>query len=82
MKQDKATSNPKTLINLSIVYKLDVWSRDLYRKLTLGDCLFGAIKLIKNDDPDKYGQSSHGIEFDASSQFFHQVVSRVKMLLV
>ena len=30
---------------------------------TLGDCLFGALKLTKNDDPDKYGQSSHGISF-------------------
>lgn len=32
LKRKKAASNLKNLINLSIAYKLDVLSRDLYRK--------------------------------------------------
>ena len=35
----------------------------------LGNCFFGAVKLTKNADPDKYGYSSYGIGFDACSQF-------------
>lgn len=36
---------------------------------TLGDCLFGALKLTRNCNPSKYGHSGFGIEFDARSQF-------------
>ena len=36
---------------------------------TLGDYLFGAVKLTKNGDPDKYGYIGYGIGFDAHSQF-------------
>ena len=37
----------------------------------LGDCLFGAVKLTKNADPDKYGYSGYrvNIRFDVRSQF-------------
>ena len=34
---------------------------------TLGDCLFGAVKLTKNADPYEY--SDYGISFDACTQF-------------
>ena len=36
---------------------------------TLGDCLFGAVKLTKSSDPKKFGYSGYGIRFDAHSQF-------------
>ena len=36
---------------------------------TLGDCLFGAVKLTKSSDPKKFGYSGYGIRFDARSQF-------------
>ena len=35
---------------------------------TLGDCLFGAVKVTNNADPGKNGYSSHGIGFDAHSK--------------
>ena len=37
----------------------------------ISKCLFGAVKLTKNDDPDKYRYSCYGyaIEFDERSQF-------------
>ena len=43
------------------------WSRGLTTEFKLGNCLFGAIKLTMNDDPDKYGFSSYSIGFDARS---------------
>ena len=46
-----------------------MWSRNLNKKFTLGDCLFGAVKLIKSPGPDKYEYSDYCIEFDAGSQF-------------
>ena len=70
LKQDKATFNPKNVVNLFIVYKLDLWSRYLNIKFTLGDYyLFGAVKLTKNVDRDKYGYSGYNIGFDAYSKF-------------
>ena len=35
----------------------------------LGDCLFGAIKLTKNSDLDKYRYIGYGIGFDVCSKF-------------
>ena len=43
--------------------------RDLNTYFTLGNCFFGAAKLTKIDDPDKYVHSGYGIDFDARSQF-------------
>ena len=53
-----------------ISYKLDTWARDLINTdFTIGNCLFGALKLNRSDDPDKYRYSSYGIGFDKYSQF-------------
>ena len=40
-------------VNLYICYTLDRWSRDLDIDFTLGNCLFGSVKLNKNADLDK-----------------------------
>ena len=37
--------------------------------MRLGNCLFGAVKLTKNVDPDTYRYSDYGIGFDVCSQF-------------
>ena len=37
--------------------------------LTLKDCLFGVVQIIKNDDPDKHSYSGDGIGFDSCSLF-------------
>ena len=44
-------------------------SKDLDTDFTLGNCLFGVVKLTKNADPDKYKYSGHDIGFDSRSQF-------------
>ena len=36
---------------------------------TLKNCLFGAIKLTKNCDIDKYGYAGYGIGFDSRGTF-------------
>ena len=44
----------KNVVNLCISYKLGTWSKDTNTDFMLGNCLFGAVKLTKNADPDKY----------------------------
>ena len=65
--EDKAPFTPNNLVNLFIVvklvklvilvklfiYELDRWPRNLNTDFALKDCLFGAVKLTKNADPDK-----------------------------
>ena len=60
---------PKKVINIYISYILNQWPRDLNTDFTLGNCLFGSVKLTKNADPDKYKYSSYGIGFDSRSKF-------------
>ena len=43
----------RKVINLYVFYTPNPWSRNLNTDLTLNNCLFGAVKLIKNPDPDK-----------------------------
>ena len=46
-------SIPKKVINLYICYTLNPKLRNLNTDFTLGNCLFGSVKLIKNTDLDK-----------------------------
>ena len=57
----------QNVINSCIYYILDPWSRDLNTDFTLGNCLFGAVKLSQNSDPNKYAYSDFGIGFNARS---------------
>ena len=61
-------NSKKILIN-SFVYELDRWSLVLNTDFTLKNCLFRAVKLTKNADPDKCKHSRYGIGFDLSSEF-------------
>ena len=54
-------------VNLYISYELDTQSRYLNTDFTLGNCLFGAVKLTKNNDPGKYRYSLFSIRFNARS---------------
>ena len=47
------------------LYELDAWLRDSNTTFTLGNCLFGSLKLTKNADTDKYGYSAYDTGFDA-----------------
>ena len=54
---------------MDISYELDTWSNDLNTDFTLGNCLFGAVKLTKNPNRDKYKRSGYGVGFDSRSKF-------------
>ena len=54
---------------LNITYELDTGSKDLNKDFALGNCLFGAVKLTKNADPDNYKYSGYSIRFDSRSAF-------------
>ena len=66
-KQDKVIFASRNVVNLFVVYELDVWLQDLNTVITLGDCLFRAAKLTKNNDPDKYSYSGFGKVFHSHS---------------
>ena len=69
LKQDKEAFTHRNVVNLVFVPELDTLSRDLNTKFSLGNCLFGAVNLTKNADPNKYEYSGHGIGFNARSKF-------------
>ena len=55
------------MINFS--YTLGPQLRNLNTDFTLGNCLFGSVKLTKNADPDKYKYAGYSIGFDSRSEF-------------
>ena len=59
----------KKAVNLYISHKLDKLVKDLNTGFSLGNCLFGAVKLTKNADPDKYKYSGYSIGFNSRSRF-------------
>ena len=69
MKQDTETFNHRNVAKFFIVYELKAWLKYLNTDILLDDWLFGAAKLTKNADLDKYGYSGYGIGFDAGSDF-------------
>ena len=54
LKQHKVSPTYGNERNFFIVYKLDIWSRVVNTDFRLKYCLFKAIKLTKNADPDKH----------------------------
>ena len=60
---------PKNVINLYISCTLGPRLRNLNTDFTLGNCLFGSLKLTKNADLGKYKYSGYGIGFDSLSEF-------------
>ena len=72
----------KNVVNLYIIYTLDTWSKDLNTDFTLGNCLFGAVKLTKNFEPDKYKYSGYGIGFDTRSKLSKSGGSRGKTVVI
>ena len=52
IKQDSAAFTHQNIIISYISYKLDTSSRNLNMDFILGNCLFGALKLIKNANLD------------------------------
>ena len=77
LNQDKVTFNHKETVNIYVVYDLKSSLNNF--NSTLQNCLFGAVKLTKNSDIDKYGYAKYGIRFDLiQEEAFHiQVVELV-----
>ena len=68
LKQDKATHNHGTIVNIYIAYEI-CKNYNISSYPTLENCLFGAVNLTKNDDFDQYKYSGYGIGFDRKGQF-------------
>ena len=78
----KNIPTPKKIINLYISYTLGPQLRDFNRDFTLGNFLFGSVKLTENADSDKYSCSSYVIGFDTHREYsLPEGIEQVKMLL-
>ena len=60
------------MVNIYIVYDLKS-TLNYNENITLENCLFGAIKLTKNADINKYKYSGCGIGFDGKGAFSHPI---------
>ena len=69
LKQDEVTYNHGPMVIIYIVYRLNSFANT--SSVTLENCLFGAVKLTKNTDTDKYKYSGYSIGFDSTGSFTH-----------
>ena len=67
LRQNQVTYNHGTIVIIYIVY--ETTPDTTTSNITLENCLFGAIKLTKNSDIDKYKYSGYGIGFDSGGSF-------------
>ena len=66
-----SAENHESIINIYVVYRLIPEINLGGIGHTLQNCLFGAVKLTKNADIDKYKYSGYGIGFDSRGTFSH-----------
>ena len=66
-RQEKLAFTHKRVVNIYIVYEINLWPYNVIRYFVLGNSFFGAVKLTKNFD--KYKYSDFGIGFDARESF-------------
>ena len=57
------------MLNIYIIYEINFWSFKFGKDFALGKALFGAFKLTKSADFDKYKYSGYGTEFNARGSF-------------
>ena len=53
------------MLNIYIVYEINLRPFDIGKDSAFGNSLFGVVKLTKNSDPNIYKYSGYGISFDA-----------------
>ena len=70
LQQKTVTLSHKKVVNLYVVYKITNF-HSIGNYPTLTNALFGAVKLTKNDDIDKYQYFGHGIGFDGHGFYSH-----------
>ena len=69
LKQDKVTYTQKKMVNIYVAYEMNLWPFNFCKDFGWGNSLFGAIKLIKYANLDKYTHSGYGIAFDTRGIF-------------
>ena len=69
LKQDKITYTHGKIVKIYIVYEINLWNYTYTDDPTLRNSLFGAVKLVKNADIDKFKYSGCGIGFDMKVTF-------------
>ena len=79
LKLNKVTYNHGPIVNIYIVYRLISTTKDSC--VTLQNCLFGAIKLTKNTDIDKYKYSGMVLDLIQDKVLHIQVEDMAEMLL-
>ena len=75
LKQDKATYNHGTIVNIYIVYEISKYY-NISSYPALENCLFGAVSLTKNADIDQYKYSGYGICFDRICLILHMLITK------
>ena len=69
LRQKKAIYNHGPMLNICIVYRLIHDTKET--SITLENCPFGALKLTKNADIDKFKCSRYGVGCDSKISFSH-----------
>ena len=81
LKQKSVSFLHKKVVNLYISYTLDKLAIDLDTDFTLGNCLFRAVKLTKNADPDKINTVLTAKDLIHVRNFHGQMEEMEKILL-
>ena len=68
LKEDKVAHNQRKIVNIYIVYEISK-KDSISNYPTLENCLFGAVRLTKNPDINKYKYSGYGIGSDKEGEF-------------
>ena len=80
LKQDKITFSCGKIVNIYIVYDVNLCNFVNISDPTLGNSLFGAVKLVKNTDIEKYKYSGYCNEFNVKgTSFFFLLVGLVRI---
>ena len=69
LKQDKITYTRGKIVNIYIADEINLWNYAYNDDPTLGNSLFGAAKLVKKADIDKYKYNGYDIRFDMKGTF-------------
>ena len=73
---------PKKVINIYSSYTLNSWLKNSSTSSALSNCLFGSVKLTKNNGPVKYKYSSYDIGCDSRSDFLFTAGSMGKNVII
>ena len=57
------------IVNVYIVYDLDVWPRNHTNNFKFTNYLFGATNIVKNSDKERYVYSGYGITSDSAGSW-------------